>query len=145
MRILSLYLYRYGYSSLYFTGVGFLRCLPFSWAMRRPRNRVSNNVEAPVFFCTMLNTKFGARRYYNTFSTMQFSGTELSAIFKMGIAMCAADGRSDNNEMVVLNNELARFRVSTIERLAISEDASKMEFSKAVSIISNLILNRKNM
>ena len=68
---------------------------------------------------------------------MQFSGEELSAIFKMGIAMCAADGRCDDNEMVVLNNELARFGVSTIERLAISEEASKMEFNKAVSIISN--------
>ncbi len=57
--------------------------------------------------------------------------------------MCAADGRSDENEMEVLNNELARFGVPRLQRITISEEASKMEFNKAVSIISNFNSEQK--
>ncbi len=43
---------------------------------------------------------------------MQFSGHELAAVMKLGIAMVGADGRTDESEMEVVRKELQRFGAS---------------------------------
>lgn len=42
---------------------------------------------------------------------MTFTGNELAAILKLGKMMAKADGRVDDNEMMVITNELLRFGV----------------------------------
>lgn len=74
---------------------------------------------------------------------MQFTGEELAAVMKMGIAMVGADGRTDESELEVVRNELSRFGASVGQMLALSRDAQRMEFDKAVRIISIFDFERK--
>lgn len=74
---------------------------------------------------------------------MQFTSEELAAVMKMAHAMIAADGRIDEREMEVVRNELTRFGASAGEMLALNKDAQKMEFERAVGIISKFDLERK--
>ena len=74
---------------------------------------------------------------------MQFKGEELAAVMKMAFAMVSADGRSDDREMEVVRNELSRFGASVVQVLALSREAQKMEFEKAIGIISKFDIERK--
>ena len=74
---------------------------------------------------------------------MQFSGEELAAVMKMAIAMVGADGRSDEREMEVITIELARFGASAGQMRALNREAQKMDFHKAIGIISNFDNERK--
>lgn len=74
---------------------------------------------------------------------MQFSGNELAAVLKMAMAMIGADGRIDVREMEVVRNELTRFGASVGQMKALTDEAQKMEFDKAVGIISNFDYERK--
>lgn len=74
---------------------------------------------------------------------MQFSGEELSAVMKMAITMVGADGRSDEREMEVVRNELTRFGASVGQMLALTKEAQKMEFQRAIEIISNFNYEKK--
>ncbi len=74
---------------------------------------------------------------------MQFSGEELAAVMKLGMAMVAADGRTDESELEVVRIELARFGASAGQMLALSREAQIMEFDKAVRVISNFDNERK--
>lgn len=74
---------------------------------------------------------------------MQFSGEGLAAVMKMAIAMVGADGRSDEREMEVITIELARFGASAGQMLALNREAQKMDFHKAIGIISNFDNERK--
>ncbi len=76
-------------------------------------------------------------------SIMQFSGEELAAVMKLGMAMVAADGRTDESELEVVRIELARFGASAGQMLALSREAQIMEFDKAVRVISNFDNERK--
>ena len=61
----------------------------------------------------------------------------------MAVAMIGADGRSDEREMEVVRNELARFGASPGQMLALTKDAQNMEFNKAIGIISKFDIERK--
>lgn len=74
---------------------------------------------------------------------MQFSGNELAAVLKMAMAMIGADGRIDVREMEIVRNELTRFGASVGQMKALTDEAQKMEFDKAVGIISNFDYERK--
>ena len=74
---------------------------------------------------------------------MRFCGEELAAVLKMAVAMIGADGRSDEREMEVVRNELARFGASPGQMLALTKDAQNMEFNKAIGIISKFDIERK--
>lgn len=74
---------------------------------------------------------------------MQFTGEELAAVMKLGLAMVAADGRTDKSELEVVRIELARFGASAGQMLALSREAQLMEFDKAVRVISNFDNERK--
>lgn len=74
---------------------------------------------------------------------MQFTEEELAAVLKMAVAMVGADGRSDEREMEVVRNELTRFGASLGQMIALTKDAQKMEFEKAIGIISKFDFDRK--
>lgn len=74
---------------------------------------------------------------------MQFSGEELAAVMKLGMAMVAADGRTDESELEVVRIELARFGASAGQMLALSREAQRMDFDKAIRVISNFDNERK--
>lgn len=74
---------------------------------------------------------------------MQFSGHELAAVMKLGIAMVGADGRTDESEMEVVRKELQRFGASVVQMLALTKEAQQMEFNEAIRIISNFDYERK--
>ena len=74
---------------------------------------------------------------------MQFTGEELAAVMKLGIAMIAADGHNDESEMEVVRVELSRFGASVGQMLALSREAQSMEFDNAIRIISSFDYERK--
>lgn len=74
---------------------------------------------------------------------MQFTGQELSAIMKLGIAMSGADGHTDNTEVDVVFNELERFGASVIQKLHLTKLSEQMKFDEAIRIISNFDDERK--
>ena len=74
---------------------------------------------------------------------MQFTGQELAAVMKLGIAMIGADGRTDESEMEVVRNELMRFGASVGQMLALTKQAQQMESNEAIKIISNFDYERK--
>jgi uncharacterized tellurite resistance protein B-like protein len=74
---------------------------------------------------------------------MQFSGHELAAVMKLGIAMVGADGRTDESEMEVVRKELQRFGASVVQMLALTKEAQQMEYNEAIRIISNFDYERK--
>ena len=74
---------------------------------------------------------------------MQFSGHELAAVMKLGIAMVGADGRTDESEMEIVRKELQRFGASVVQMLALTKEAQQMEFNEAIRIISNFDYERK--
>lgn len=57
---------------------------------------------------------------------MTFTGNELAAILKLGKMMAKADGRIDDNEMMVLTNELLRFGVQRNQIHALEELGNTM-------------------
>jgi len=74
---------------------------------------------------------------------MQFSGHELAAVMKLGIAMVGADGRTDESEMEIVRKELQRFGASVVQMLALTKEAQQMEYNEAIRIISNFDYERK--
>ena len=74
---------------------------------------------------------------------MQFTGQELAAVMKLGLAMVGADGRTDKSEFEVVRNELTRFGASVEQMLVLSREAQIMEFDKAVKTVSNFDYERK--
>ena len=74
---------------------------------------------------------------------MQFTGEELAAVMKLGIAMISADGRTDEREMEVVRNELTRFGASVGQMLSLTRDAQQMKSETAISIISGFDYERK--
>ena len=74
---------------------------------------------------------------------MKFSGEELAAVMKLGMAMVAADGRSDKAEFEVVTKELTRFGASLVQILALAEKSKQMEFEKAIELVSHFDYERK--
>ena len=74
---------------------------------------------------------------------MQFTGQELAAVMKLGIAMISADGRTDEREMEVVKNELTRFGASVGQMLSLTREAQQMESKTAIEVISNFDYERK--
>lgn len=74
---------------------------------------------------------------------MQFTGQELAAVMKLGIAMISADGRTDEREMEVVKNELTRFGASVGQMLSLTREAQQMKSETAISIISAFDYERK--
>lgn len=74
---------------------------------------------------------------------MQFTGQELAAMMKLGIAMIGADGRTDESEMKVVENELLRFGATIEQMLTLIQEAKQMEFDTAIGIISKFDYERK--
>lgn len=74
---------------------------------------------------------------------MQFTGQELAAVMKLGIAMISADGRTDEREMEVVRNELSRFGASVGQMLSLTREAQQMKSETAISIISDFDPERK--
>ena len=74
---------------------------------------------------------------------MQFTGEELAAVMKLGIAMISADGRTDEREMEVVKNELTRFGASVGQMLSLTREAQQMKSETAISIISGFDYERK--
>lgn len=74
---------------------------------------------------------------------MKFSGEELAAVMKLGIAMISADGRTDEREMEVVKNELTRFGASVGQMLSLTREAQQMKPETAISIISGFNYERK--
>ncbi len=67
---------------------------------------------------------------------MTFNGEQLSAIYKVAYAMVVADGRVDDNEVMILQGELLRFGVSEEQAATMMNAAKHMEPQKAMEIIS---------
>lgn len=74
---------------------------------------------------------------------MQFTGEELAAVMKLGVAMISADGRTKKSEMEVVKYELLRFGASTEQMLSLTNAAQQMNSEKAIGIISNFDYERK--
>lgn len=74
---------------------------------------------------------------------MQFTGQELAAVMKLGIAMISADGRTDEREMEIVKNELTRFGASVGQMLSLTREAQQMKSETAISIISAFDYERK--
>lgn len=74
---------------------------------------------------------------------MRFTLEEMAAVMKLGMAMVSADGRADEREFDVVRKELSRFGASVGQMLSISNEAQKMDFDRAINLVSNFETERK--
>ena len=74
---------------------------------------------------------------------MTYSGLELAALVKMGIAMAAADGKFAEEERIAIVMELAAFGVSQSEVEGLLRASRSMDASQAFGILASMTTEQK--
>ncbi len=74
---------------------------------------------------------------------MTYSGLELSALVKMGIAMASADGRIAEEEKIAIVMELAAFGVGKSDVESLLKASQTMEASQALGILASMTTEQK--
>ena len=69
---------------------------------------------------------------------MKYTGKELTALLKMGVAMAAADGKLAEEERVVLVGDLLTFGVTTEDAQLLLKNSQDMTPAEAIIVLSNM-------
>ncbi len=74
---------------------------------------------------------------------MNYSGKQLAALVKLGMAMAQADGHVDQTEMVAIASELCNFGVVEDDVSKILDFATVMDISDAIVTMSTMNVEQK--
>ena len=69
---------------------------------------------------------------------MEYTGEQLAALTKVGVAMTLADGKITEEEKLALSMELVSFGVQQLDAVAILSNAKSMDFDAALAILSSM-------
>lgn len=74
---------------------------------------------------------------------MEYTGKQLSALVKLGVAMASADGKVADEETFAISAELAKFGVTANEVMMLLKGAKEMSPADALTIISAMNSEQK--
>ena len=69
---------------------------------------------------------------------MKYTGEQLAALTKMGIAMTLADGKVTEEEKLAVSMELVSFGVQQLDGVIILSNAESMDYGVALAILSSM-------